>query len=152
MKNRIYVSTYPSLRVTIVATHHTGMFYLLKAFSVCELEEIFLEIHTQPRSQGLLAFQYGGGSWREDTCVTRKHCEQGIESQLKSLNTIKYMKIDNSLLYQIKWKNIQTEQGTFYNFHVITTKVSQNCNKIVFLVLVFRKTLVFTEFSQNVCR
>ena len=26
MENGIYVSTYPSLRVTIVATHHTGMF------------------------------------------------------------------------------------------------------------------------------
>ena len=89
MKNGIYVITYPSLRITIVATHHIGLFYLLKAFSVCELEEIFLEIQTQPRPQGLLAFQYGGGSWREDTCVTWKHCKQGIESQLKSLNTIK---------------------------------------------------------------
>ena len=88
MKKRIYVITYPSLRVTIVATHHTGMFYLLKAFSMCELEEIFLEIHT-PRPKGLLAFQYGGRRWREDTCVIRKHCEQSIESQLKSLNTIK---------------------------------------------------------------
>ena len=40
-----------------------------------------------------------------------------------------------------------------FNFHVTTTKVGSNCDKIVCsLVLVFRKNCFFTEFRQNECR
>ena len=47
--------------------------------------------------------------------------------------------------YQIKWQNIQTENKELFNFHLITTKVSLNNNKIVFSGSFFQKKIVFLQ-------